>query len=131
MSDPIQIDPTERDIDETVELYFRQLFEAGWVGVESLLTKDQIEQSVTRGFIEGVFVATAIACIEDDHLSERAEIIERKHVLYRRYGSLHGVIGELIRRMDFSWLYVPINQRTQADWDTPDLTKIGIGCYLH
>lgn len=106
------------------EQYFSQLFEAGWVGIETLLTRSQIESSVSLGFIHGIFVATALACIEDDHLSERPDIVERRTVLYRQYGGLQGVIGELIRRMDYDWRYVPVDQRTDDDWREPDLTKV-------
>lgn len=119
------------DPKDVVEQYFNQLFMDGWVGVEHLLTRNQIENIVDKAFIHGVFVASALACIEDDHLSNRPEIVERRAVLYGQYGGLQGVIGELIRRMDYPWQYVPVDQRTQADWDTPDLTKLGIGCVLH
>lgn len=112
---------------DLIDQYFRQLYEAGWVGVETLLTKSQIENDVTRGFIHGLFVGTALACIEDDDVSDRANIIERREVLYRHLGGLQGVIGELIRRMEFGWQYIPIGQRTDEDWQSPDLSLIKSG----
>jgi hypothetical protein len=112
---------------ELIDQYFRQLFEAGWVGVETLLTKHQIENDVTRGFVHGIFVATALACIEDDHVSEGPNIVERREVLYKNLGGLQGLIGELIKRMEFDWKYVPIDQRTQEDWQSPNLSLIKSG----
>jgi hypothetical protein len=115
------------DVDrEMIENYFRQLFEAGWVGVESLLTKDQIEHSVTMDFVSGIFVATALACIEDDHNSNHPAAVEKCELLHRHFGDLQGVIAELIRRMEFNWQYVSVNQRTAADWESPDLNRVRI-----
>lgn len=112
---------------ELIDKYFRQLFEAGWVGVETLLTKSQIESDVIRGFVHGVFVATALACIEDDHMSDRPNIVARRETLYKSLGGLQGLIAELIRRMEFDWQYVPVNQRTDEDWQSPDLSLIKAG----
>lgn len=106
---------------DVVDRYFLQLFESAWAGVEMLLTKSQIENDVTIGFISGIFVASALACIEDDHLSEWPKTVQRRKVLYERLGGLPGVIGELIRRMEFDWQYVALDDRTQEDWNEPDL----------
>lgn len=112
---------------EIIDQYFRQLFEAGWVGVETLLTKSQIENDVAIGFVHGIFVATALACIEDDHISDRPNIVERREALYKKLGGLQGVIGELIRRMEYDWQYIPVNQRTDEDWQSPNLNLIKAG----
>lgn len=109
---------------DVAEQYFGQLFEAGWVGVETLLTRSQIENSVSSGFIHGLFVGSALACIEDDHISDRPDIVERRTLLYAQYGGLQGVIGELIRRMHYEWRYIPLSERTDDDWREPDLTKV-------
>lgn len=106
---------------DVVDRYFLRLFESGWVGVETLLTKHQIENDVTAGFVNGVFVASALACIEDDHISERPNTVQRREALYERLGGLQGVIGELIRRMDLCWQYVPLDQRSRDDWEEPNL----------
>jgi hypothetical protein len=112
------------DYHEIIEQYFNQLFMDAWIGIESLLTRGQIENDVSKGFIHGLFVGTALACIQDDDLSERPNIVARRAVLYAQYGGLQGVIGELIRRMDYGWQYVPGDQRTEDDWREPDLTKV-------
>ena len=68
-----------------------------------------------------------MACIEDDHISDRPNIVARREVLYKKLGGLQGLIGELIRRMEFDWQYIPVNQRTDDDWQAPDLSLIKSG----
>lgn len=105
---------------DSIERYFSRLYEGGWVGVECLMTKSQIEASSIE-FIRGVFLATAVACIEDDHECARQEVAARRALLYGQYGGLQGVIGELVRRMKFDWQYIPVNARSAEDWVSPAL----------
>lgn len=109
---------------DPVEQYFSRHLESGWVGIECLLTKHQIDHVVSSDFVCGVFVASALACIEDDHASEHPATVEVREVVYQRYGGLQGVIAELIRRLDFNWSYVPVDRRTAEDWQTPDLLQL-------